>query len=169
MLSNYTKNFIIISFISILVSRLLPLPPNFTSTIAIAFYIPALFGYRFIAVALAAFILSDLILGLHNLLLFTWGSLLFISLFSKFFKNYYYRIGGVILSCLIFYLVSNFGVWLFSEIYTHDIEGITLCYLMALPFFQNSIVSSLIISVVVEILLSISFFKNLVVKVNPSY
>ena len=52
--------FIIISFVSILISRLIPHPPNFTTAISVAFYLPALFGYKYIIVSLTAFILSDL-------------------------------------------------------------------------------------------------------------
>mgnify|MGYP000312221599 CR=1 FL=1 len=37
-------------------SRFIPHPPNFTATIAIAFYLPALFGVKYIIVALTAFI-----------------------------------------------------------------------------------------------------------------
>ena len=65
------KNFVLISFISILVTRLIPHPPNFTSTLALAFYLPVLFGVRFIIVAMVAFILSDLIIGMHQLIFFT--------------------------------------------------------------------------------------------------
>ena len=87
-----TRNFIIISFISVLISRLVPHPPNFTSAIAVGFYLPALFGYKYILVALTAFILSDLIIGGHNLLLFTWGSIILIGLLSKYFNNPYFII-----------------------------------------------------------------------------
>ena len=83
------KKFILISFLSIILSRLLPHPPNFTSTIAVAFYLPALFGAKFIIVALSAFIISDLILGLHSLVFFTWGSLLLIAYFAKYFQKFY--------------------------------------------------------------------------------
>ena len=63
---------LVISFLSILISRLIPHPPNFTSAIAVAFYLPALFGFKYIILSLIAFILSDLLLGMHNLLLFLW-------------------------------------------------------------------------------------------------
>ena len=105
------KKFILISFISIIISRLLPHPPNFTSTIAVAFYLPALFGIKFIIVALSAFIISDIILGLHSLVFFTWGSLFLIAYIAKYFQKFYFRIFGVSLSCIIFFLISNFGVW----------------------------------------------------------
>jgi len=97
------KKFILISFLSIILSRLLPHPPNFTSTIAVAFYLPALFGAKFIIVALSAFIISDLILGLHSLVFFTWGSLFLIAYFAKYFQKFYFRIFGVSLSCIIFF------------------------------------------------------------------
>ena len=169
MSSNYIKNFVVISFFSVLVSRLIPHPPNFTSAIALAFYLPALFGYRYIAVALTAFVLSDLLIGIHSLLLFTWGSLLLIGFFSRLFKNSYLRIGGVLCGCIIFYLVSNFGVWLLSDIYTFNLNGLITCYLMALPFLQNSIISSFVISFIIEIIVSIKFFKHFITKINPSY
>jgi len=86
------KKFILISFLSIILSRLLPHPPNFTSTIAVAFYLPALFGAKFIIVALSAFIISDLILGLHSLVFFTWGSLFLIAYLAKYFQKFYFRI-----------------------------------------------------------------------------
>ena len=102
------KKFILISFLSIILSRLLPHPPNFTSTIAVAFYLPALFGAKFLIVALSAFIISDLILGLHSLVFFTWGSLFLIAYLAKYFQKFYFRIFGVSLSCIIF---SSFKLW----------------------------------------------------------
>ena len=115
MFDNRIRNFLIISFISLLVSRLIPHPPNFTTTITVAFYLPGLFGLKYLFVTLIAFMLSDLILGMHNLILFTWGSIILIGLFSKFFNNYYFRLIGVTGSCLIFFLISNFGVWFLSH------------------------------------------------------
>ena len=109
MKKNFIRNFVLISFLSIIISRLLPHPPNFTSTIAVAFYLPALFGARYIIVALSAFIISDLVLGLHSLVFFTWGSLFLIAYLAKYFQKFYFRIFGVSLSCIIFFLVSNLG------------------------------------------------------------
>ena len=163
-----TRNFIIISFISVLISRLIPHPPNFTSAIAVGFYLPALFGYKYILVALTAFILSDLIIGGHNLLLFTWGSIILIGLLSKYFNNPYLRILGITVSCLIFYFVSNFGVWLLGNTYTNDFSGLILCYFMGLPFLQNSLISSLVISALIEFVISMNFAKTYIAKINSA-
>lgn len=163
------RNFIFISFLSILVSRLIPHPPNFTSTIAVAFYIPALFGVKYMIIALSAFIVSDLIIGTHNLLLFTWGALLIISLLSKFFCKYPYRILGISISCVLFYLISNFGVWLLSNMYSKNINGLIDCYFMALPFLQNSLISSLLISIFLEVLITLNLSKNFIKKINSNF
>ena len=160
------KKFILISFISIIISRLLPHPPNFTSTIAVAFYLPALFGTKFIIVALCAFIISDIILGLHSLVFFTWGSLFLIAYIAKYFQKFYFRIFGVSLSCIIFFLVSNFGVWCLSDLYIKNLEGLFLCYTMAIPFLQSSLIGTIIFSTLIEFLLCFNNTKSLIKKIN---
>ena len=57
-------------------SRVIPHPPNFTSLIALSFYVPAIFGSRYMPVVLLSFVFTDLVIGFHNTLLFTWGSIL---------------------------------------------------------------------------------------------
>ena len=169
MFDNKIKNFIVISFLSILVSRLIPHPPNFTSAIAVAFYLPALFGFKYIILSLIAFILSDLLLGMHNMLLFTWGSILLIGIFSKYFKNYYFRLMGIVGSCLIFFIISNFGVWLLSNTYSSDIAGLITCYIMGLPFLINSLLSSLAIAGFIELIITIRSSKNYISKINAKF
>ena len=46
-------------------------------------------------------------------------------------------------SSVIFFVATNFAVWMFSGMYTHDAAGLFSCYVAALPFFQNSIISDL--------------------------
>ena len=165
----FITNFILISFLSIFITRFIPHPPNFTSTIAIIFYLPALFGYKFLAVAFTAFIISDLIIGMHHLIFFTWGSLLIIGLLSRHLNNYYYRIFGIIFSCFLFFIITNFGFWLLSDIYSKDYEGLLTCYFMALPFLQNSLLGSLIVSIVIEVVLTLNNSKAFIKRVNTSF
>ncbi len=165
----YIRNFILISLISIIISRLIPHPPNFTSTIAVAFYLPALFGIKFIIVAILAFIVSDLIIGMHQLIFFTWGSLLLIGYLAKFFKKAYFRPFGITISCILFFIISNFGVWLFSNLYSMNTQGLIACYTMALPFLQNSLIGSLIFSLIIELIVSFQTTKIFIKKINPTY
>ena len=55
---NYFKISICI-FIALAASRLIPHPPNFTSLIALSFYVPALLGIRYIPSLILSFILTD--------------------------------------------------------------------------------------------------------------
>ena len=58
--------------LAISASRLIPHPPNFTSLIAISFYIPAIFGRKYIAAVMLSFVLTDFIIGFHSITFFTW-------------------------------------------------------------------------------------------------
>ena len=116
--------------------------------------------------ALSAFIVSDLILGLHSLVFFTWGSLFLIAYFAKYFQKFYFRIFGVSLSCVIFFLVSNFGVWCFSDLYMKNLEGLILCYTMAIPFLQSSLMGTIIFSTLIEFLLCLNNTKNFIRRIN---
>ncbi|MDA9655102.1 hypothetical protein N9T15_01465 [Pelagibacteraceae bacterium] len=163
------KKFIVISFFSIIISRLIPHPPNFTSTIAIAFYLPALFGAKYIIVATTAFIVCDLVIGLHPLILFTWLGLILVGLISQAFTKYYFRVPGVMIGCLIFFFVSNFGVWIFSDMYSQDLKGLSQCYIMGLPFLENSLIGSLLFSLIIESIIIFKSTKNFIRKVNINF
>ena len=137
-------------FLAIAVSRLIPHPPNFTSLIAISFYIPAIFGYRYIVPIILCFAITDLIIGFHSVILFTWGSVILIGLISRYFnKSIIYRVSGAFIGSVIFFVISNFGVWL-GGLYGYDLSGFISCYILALPFFGYSALSTLFFSVIIE-------------------
>ena len=137
-------------FVALAASRFIPHPPNFTSLIALAFYIPAILGVKFMPIIVISFFITDLFLGIHQVVFFTWGSVLLIGLISKFFlKNTTYRLIGSIASVFIFFIITNFGVWL-SGMYEVSFNGLILCYTMALPFLGNSLISTLLFSIIIE-------------------
>ena len=145
-------------FIALAASRFVPHPPNFTSLLALSFYVPALLGVRFLPALIASFFITDLFIGLHSVMLFTWGSVILIGLISKFFlSSIYTRISGALLGAIIFYLITNFGVWLMGS-YGFSLGGLITCYVLALPFFGYTVISTLVFSVVIETIYK--FFKN---------
>ena len=149
-------------FIALAASRFVPHPPNFTSLLALSFYVPALLGIRFLPALVASFFITDLFIGLHSVMLFTWGSVILIGLISKFFlSSIYTRISGALLGAIIFYLITNFGVWLMGS-YGFSLEGLITCYVLALPFFGYTVISTLVFSVVIETIykFSKSYQKN---------
>tara|TARA_B100000123_G_C25518994_1_gene335787 strand:- start:79 stop:573 length:495 start_codon:yes stop_codon:yes gene_type:complete len=147
------------------VSRFIPHPPNFTSLISLSFYVPALLGLKFLPFVLFSFIFTDIIIGFHNTLFFTWGSVILIGIIAnKFVKSITSRITGALIGALIFFVVTNFGVWSLGS-YGYDFNGFLACYTLAIPFFGYSLVSTLFFSLLIEGVISIkkinSFLVNL--------
>ena len=148
-------------FVALAVSRFIPHPPNFTSLIALSFYIPVFLGLRYLPVLILSFVLTDIFFGFHNTLLFTWGSVIFIALISKYFtRNIYFRVFGALSSAVCFYLITNFGVWSLGS-YGYSLNGLILSYTLALPFFGYSLVSTLIFTGIIETLYKFRFWKKI--------
>ena len=160
---NYLKISICI-FLALAASRFVPHPPNFTSLLALSFYVPAILGRKFLPSLFFSFVITDFIIGFHNIVFFTWGSVVLIGLISKFFlKSIFTRLSGALIGAIIFFILSNLGVWI-NGMYGHSIDGLILCYTMALPFFSYSLISTLLFSLSIEMILLLSkqksFFKN---------
>ena len=146
-------------FIALAASRFIPHPPNFTSLIALSFYIPALLGLRYLPILILSFIITDLFIGFHGVTLFTWGSVVIIGLFSKYFiKSILSRISGALIGAFVFFLITNFGVWSLGS-YGYTIEGFILCYTLAIPFFAYNIISTSIFSAIIESVYKFKFIR----------
>ncbi len=137
-------------FVVLAASRFIPHPPNFTSLIALSFYVPIFFGIKFIPIVLLSFFITDFFIGFHNITFFTWGSVLVIGMLSKFFyKTLILRISGACTGVLIFFIITNFGVWSFGS-YGYNIEGLVACYVAAVPFFGNNVIATIFFSIIFE-------------------
>lgn len=54
------------------------------------------------------------------------------------------RLGiAAVSSSLLFFIVTNFYVWLHSGMYPRSVEGLVGCYVAAIPFYWNSLYSDL--------------------------
>jgi len=135
-------------------ARLIPHPPNFTPIAAIALFGGACFRdlSAAFAVPLGAMVLSDLVLGLT---VYGMRSLLAMPLVYLCFaltvvmgrwirrtRSLGSIAGAALASSVLFYLVTNFGVWAGGERYPKSLEGLAACYLAALPFFRNMVVGN---------------------------
>ena len=141
----------IIIFVAI--TRLIPHPPNFTPIIAIGLFGGAyLKDYKLaLLIPLIAMIIADTFLGFHETMLWVYSSLIFISMMGILLKNRITlknctvaTLGG----SLVFFLVTNFGVWIMSGFYAKSIVGLLTCYSMALPFFHNTLAGSVVYSAI---------------------
>ena len=72
---------------------------------------------------------------------------------SKYFKiGIIKRISGALIGAFIFFVVTNFGVWLLGS-YEYSLNGLIICYTLAIPFFSYTLVSTLIFSTIIETIL----------------
>ena len=143
-----------LAFILILIGillRLAPHAPNFTPVAAIALFSGAYLNKKYaLFIPLILMVISDLIIGLHNVAIFTWGSFILITFLGPWLKKRKNALGIVsmsLFSSLLFFIVSNFGVWLMGW-YPHTLAGFINCYVMAVPFLRNFTLSTLIYTTV---------------------
>ena len=139
----------VILILSLAFIRLLPHAPNFTPIIAISIYAGIKFNNKYLAllVPLVSMIISDLFIGFHSSIFVVYFALSICVLFGTFIQNKLNILNGVIGisgGVLSFYLITNFAVWYGSGMYALDFNGLITCYIMALPFLQNTILSSAI-------------------------
>lgn len=136
----------------LIIFRLIPHPPNFTPIIATAILAPYLVKNKFTSclIILFSMFISDLFLGLHQLMLFVYIPLIitiFVSNYVKYLYNKYLTVFSLsVLSSVLFFIFSNFGVWLVFDLYSKDLNGLLQCYVMAIPFFKNTFLSTLFFS-----------------------
>ena len=141
------KNFFLVSIILFAIfSRFIPHPPNFTPITAIALLSSKGFTNRWIIFLIPLIILfiSDLFLGLHDLIPFVYGAFILIALLGISSKKI--SIGTVLMSSTIFFLISNFGVWFYN--YPLTLNGLISCYTLGIPFFINTILGDLVYSAI---------------------
>ena len=145
-------------------ARIIPHYPNFTPLCAIALFGGKYFNNKYIAylLPLLAIWFSDILI--NNFILnnyfdgftlfysgFYWqyGSFILITLIGrKTLKNIsFLRLLGIsISSSLLFFIISNFGVWISSSFYSKDIFGLVACYVAAIPFYYGTLFGTIFYS-----------------------
>ena len=135
-----------------LFGRLLPHPPNFTPLLAVALFggamLPRHLAYGVPLLAMAA---SDLLLGysFDETTVAVYGSFLVIVGAGRWLaqsRTLGRTVAAVLGGSLLFYVVTNFAVWLGNThgMYEHSAAGLAQCYVMALPFFRNALAGDLV-------------------------
>ncbi|MGO9435639.1 MAG: DUF6580 family putative transport protein [Terracidiphilus sp.] len=62
-------------------------------------------------------------------------------------RTTFVRVGaGVILGPTSFFIVSDYAVWAGSNMYPHTLAGLRDCYIAALPFYRNDLISTGIVA-----------------------
>jgi hypothetical protein len=135
----------------VVVARVIPHAPNFTPIVAAALFAGTVFRSRALALAVpvAAMLLSDLIIGFEDWRIRTvvYAALVLpaiLGIWGRQFRPIVALLPLAISSSLLFFVASNCAVWAFSGMYTHDLAGLVQCYVLALPFLQNTVLGDVI-------------------------
>ena len=132
--------------------RLLPHEANFAPVAAIALFGGAVLGTRYaLGIPLVIMALSDWLIGFYAGMAYVWGAYAMIALYGILLRRSHFSkrvIFGGLGATLLFYLVSNFGVWAIGYQYPPTLAGLLQSYYMALPFVRASLLSDIMYSFV---------------------
>ena len=125
-------------------TRMVPHPSNFAPITAIALFGGVQFRGKAEAflVPLAAMFLSDLVLGFHSQMAGVYLSFALIVLIGRWVRGRKTAsgiAGGALAGSVLFFLLTNFGVWVSDGMYPKTAQGLLQCYVAAIPFFENSL------------------------------
>lgn len=132
--------------------RLLPHAPNFTAVGAIALLGGAVLSRKLaLLLPVAIMAISDAVIGFYPGMLYTWLGFVGVAGFGMIFRNASFlnkTLTGSIGGSAIFFVVSNFGVWIAGGMYQPTIEGLIRCYVMAIPFYGATLSSGVVFGAV---------------------
>lgn len=133
--------------------RLMQVIPNVSPIAAMALFAGAKFTDKKLAyvIPFAALLFSDLILGLHSTMIFVYIAFaltVWVGISIKKSQSIVSVALAAVGTSLLFFLVTNAGVWLMYSTYSPGLAGLIESYIAGIPFYQNTIVGDLFFSTV---------------------
>ncbi len=139
-------------------TRLFPHYPNFTAIGAMAIFGGSVIKDKKLAflLPLGALLLSDICLQLFTSTkgfygtsqYFVYAAFFIITMLASFMQKR--SVANIALAAIwsgaVFFIISNFGVWLSSDFYPKTLSGLGACYLTAIPFYKNEIFGNFILN-----------------------
>ena len=128
--------------------RILPHLPNFTPVTALAYFGGSRFNDRVHAllVVFAAMCLSDLVIGFDVASPFVYLALFLVILLGEAARksgSMTLGVAGVFASSLVFFFVTNFGVWVTADFYPKTGAGLVAAFTAGLPFLRNAMLGDI--------------------------
>ncbi len=138
-------------------SRFITVIPNFTPTISLiiflAFLLKEIRLTLFIIVTSQLF--ADLFIGYYDTMIFVYGTYILIAILSS---NYLTSLNSSkilmisIFTPLIFFITTNFGVWLIMDLYDKSLSGLIASYIAGIPFLKSLTISTILFSFTLYVL-----------------
>ena len=127
-------------------SRLIPHPWNFTAVGAMALFAGTRMPNKAMAF-LAPFLTllwTDAVLGFHETAVYVYAAVALITIIGFFTEGKKSAIVmGSVAGSILFFAITNFGVWLVQGMYPKTLQGLVECYTLAIPFFGNQVAGDL--------------------------
>ena len=154
----------IVIILSLSLTRLIPHPWNFTPMLAVGIFSGFYFKqfYLSLFIVILSMFIGDLYLGFHSTMFFTYISLavaVIIGLYIKHFKFTEILFSGLA-SSVCFFIITNFGAWLTLEMYEKNFAGLLQSYVLAIPFFHNTLISTFLYLIVLKLLFDLVIKKT---------
>lgn len=160
-LSASEKSLLPVALVILLLAAILRTQPhvaNVTPFFAISILVGFLFGsHRVIlsaVLSVAAMFCADLVIGFHPTMVFVYVGVAIAAVIGSMASAPIRKqrsvprqaIGAFVASGVastVFFVVSNFGVWMVGGLYPKTMDGLVQCFVMAIPFFRNSLTTDL--------------------------
>lgn len=149
-----TNTLILLLLVAVAVARLIPHPYNFTPIGAFALFSGAyITDKRFMLLPLVALLISDLFIGLYTLTVMATVYLGFATaalagrLILARRRTPARFVGGVLAGAVLFYLISNLGVW--WVFWPRTVTGLIECWNFGLPFLLRSVAGDFLYGAVI--------------------
>ena len=150
-------------------SRAIPHPPNFTPILAVGIFSGFFFRNFFLSsfIVLSSMFVGDLYLGFHGTMIFTYTALIVSVLIGALIKNFKFKelFFTSLFSSFCFFIITNFGAWLTLPMYEKNLAGLLQSYVLAIPFFHNTLISTFIYLIVLKFLFE-QFSKRNTFKIS---
>lgn len=152
----------VVMILSAILLRLLPHIPNVSPIAALALLTGSYYsGKKAAIITFISMFVSDLFLGFHPTMPWVYGGFAAIIMLGKYVQpKTEYLWAYSLIGSLLFFVISNLGVWVTTASYSKDLAGLLECYALAIPFFRNTILGDLFYTYTLFSLPHIVYFLN---------
>ena len=156
------KIFLFFAIVVACLIRLAPHPPNFTPILSIALFSGFIFRNKLgFILPMSIMVLTDFFIGNYQMSVWVYSSLFLIYFISKNYEkfNLSLTLKISVIGSFLFFIITNFGVWIVG--YPKSFSGILACYYAALPFYKNTLLSTLAYSTMFYFVYELTFKYSL--------
>jgi hypothetical protein len=158
---------LVIIILALSLTRLIPHPWNFSPILAVGIFSGFYFRqfYLSLFVVTASMFIGDLFLGFHSLMFFTYIALALAVLIGFYVKHFKFTeiLYSGLASSVSFFIITNFGAWLtHGEMYAKNFSGLMQSYVMAIPFFHNTLISTFLYLLLFKLIFDLAIRKKII-------